>query len=76
MGSFLTRGQAPAVSAAGAMLRTGKAAFYDEVREALGVSDGEYVAGFIYLGHPEDGDGDRPMTRRTPAAELTEWRGI
>jgi nitroreductase len=57
------------------MLRTGKAAFYDEVRRALGVKDGEYVAGFIYLGYPAD-NADRPMTRRTPASELTEWRGI
>ena len=59
----------------GAMIRTGKAAFYEEVREALGVKEGEYVAGFIYLGYP-DGSDDRPMTRRTPAAELTEWRGM
>jgi nitroreductase len=59
----------------GAMLRTGKAAFYEEVRAVLGVKDDEYVAGFIYLGHPED-TGERPMTRRTPATELTEWRGM
>jgi nitroreductase len=59
----------------GAMLRTGKTAFYDEVRAALGVEDGEYVAGFIYLGYPAD-NSDRPMTRRTPASDLTEWRGM
>lgn len=59
----------------GAMLRTGKTAFYDEVREVLGVTEGEYVAGFIYLGRPAI-EGDRPMTRRTPASELTEWRGM
>ena len=58
-----------------AMIRTGKAAFYEEVRAVLGVQDGEYVAGFIYLGHPM-AEPERAMTRRTPASELTEWRGI
>jgi nitroreductase len=59
----------------GAMIRTGKAAFYPEVRTVLGVQDGEYVAGFIYLGHPVE-EPERVMTRRTPAIELTEWRGM
>jgi nitroreductase len=59
----------------GAMIRTGKAAFYQEVRTVLGVQDGEYVAGFIYLGYPEDGP-EPVMTRRTPISELTEWRGM
>ena len=58
-----------------AMLRTGKCASYDEVKEVLNVQEGEYIAGFIYLGYPLTDD-ERPLTRRTPAAELTEWRGM
>lgn len=58
-----------------AMLRTGKCASYDEVKGVLDVKEGEYIAGFIYLGRPL-GDDERPLTRRTPAAELTEWRGM
>jgi nitroreductase len=58
----------------GAMIRTGKASEYPEIRDHLGVSDNEYIAGFVYLGIP-DGSEERPMTRRTPAQDLTEWRG-
>jgi nitroreductase len=57
-----------------AMLRTGPAAHIPEVRRHLGVDDDEIVAGFVYVGYPPPGD-DRPMTRRTPAHEITEWRG-
>ena len=60
----------------GAMLRTGPAATFDEVRELLGVEKGEFIAAFVYLGYPVKEDGDRPMSRRTKAAELTEWRGL
>jgi nitroreductase len=59
----------------GAALRTGPAAHIPEVLEHLGVKEGELVAGLIYLGHPARVDNDRPITRRTSAAELTEWRG-
>jgi nitroreductase len=59
----------------GAMLRTGPAATMPEVTDFLELKDGEFVAGLIYLGHPLEGSYDRPMTRRKPAAELTEWRG-
>ena len=58
----------------GAMLRTGPAAHIPEVREYLGVSDDELIAGYIYLGYPPEED-DRPMTRRTGPEEITEWRG-
>lgn len=57
----------------GAMIRTGRAREYAEVEEFFGIDPDEYIAGMIYVGYPE-GD-DRPMTRRTPAADLTEWRG-
>jgi nitroreductase len=56
----------------GAYLRTGPAAEYEGVKRHLGLKEGEEIAGFIYLGFPED---DRPLTERTDAAELTEWRG-
>lgn len=60
----------------GAMLRTGPACAMPEVREVLGVDEGDLVAGFVYLGYPQEGTEERPMTRRTAAAELTEWRGF
>jgi len=60
----------------GAMLRTGPACSMPEVREVLGVDDDELVAGFVYLGYPQEGAEERPMTRRIAAAELTEWRGL
>lgn len=59
----------------GAMLRTGPAARMKEVRDYLGASGDEYVGGFIYLGYPPEGDAERPMSRRTDARRLTEWRG-
>jgi nitroreductase len=59
----------------GAMLRTGPAAAMKEVRAYLGIGDDEYIAGFVYLGYPLEGDSERPMTRRTDPAEITEWRG-
>lgn len=59
----------------GAMIRTGPCATFDEVREYLGVGPDETIAGLIYLGYPAPEASERPMTRRTPAAEITEWRG-
>ena len=59
----------------GAMLRTGPAASLQEVRDYLGVGDDEIIAGLIYVGYPAPGDAERPMTRRQPATEKTEWRG-
>lgn len=60
----------------GAMIRTGPAALMPEVRAALGVADDEAIAALIYLGLPEAGSEERPMTRRKPVEELTEWRGF
>ena len=60
----------------GAMLRTGPAASFEEVRDHLGVAGDELIAGFVYIGYPQDNAEERPMTRRTAAAELTEWRGF
>jgi nitroreductase len=57
----------------GAMLRTGAAARLPEVREYLGVSDDELIAGFVYVGYPDDEQ--RPQTRRRDAASVSEWRG-
>lgn len=59
----------------GAMIRTGAAASYPEVKEVLGVSEGEAIAGFIYVGYPQEA-GDRPMTRRDPLDTCVEWRGM
>jgi nitroreductase len=58
----------------GAMLRTGPAAHIPEVHDYLGLGESELVAGYVYVGYPEPG-ADRPQTRRTDAADITEWRG-
>jgi nitroreductase len=58
-----------------AMLRTGPAAHIPEVLDHLGLTEGELVAGYIYVGWPVDDAGERAATRRTDAEELTEWRG-
>lgn len=58
----------------GAMLRTGPAAHISEVHDYLGLRAGELVAGYIYVGYPVPG-ADGPQTRRTDAADITEWRG-
>lgn len=59
----------------GAMIRTGPCATMDQVRDYVDAGPDELIAGLIYVGYPAPGDAERPMTRRTPAAEITEWRG-
>lgn len=59
----------------GAWLRTGPAASMNTVRAYLGLADNESIAGFVYLGYPLEGQQERPGTRRTDHADLTEWRG-
>lgn len=59
----------------GAMIRTGPAAEMPEVREYLEVREDEHIAGLIYLGYAPEGDDERPMSRRTPAEDLTLWKG-
>ena len=59
----------------GAMIRTGDAAALPEVRTYLGVSDDELIAALIYVGYPLEDEPERPLTRRTPVSEITEWRG-
>lgn len=59
----------------GAMIRTGAPATLREVRDYLGVGKGEIIAGFIYVGYEKKKDEEPTLSPRTPAAELTEWRG-
>ncbi|MGH2819814.1 MAG: nitroreductase family protein [Actinomycetota bacterium] len=59
----------------GAMLRTGPPAHIPEVLDYLGLEEGELVAGYVYVGYPANPQDERPMTRRTDPAEVTEWRG-
>ena len=59
----------------GAMHRTGATTTLPEVREFLGAGPDELIAGFVYLGRPPEGDGDRPQSRRRDHSEITEWRG-
>jgi nitroreductase len=58
-----------------AMIRTGNAPELPEVRTYLGVGDDELIAGLIYVGYPREDEPERPLTRRTPVSELTDWRG-
>lgn len=58
-----------------AMIRTGVHARQPEVHDHLGVKAGEFIAGFIYVGFPVDGL-NKKAPRKTPASELTEWRGF
>lgn len=58
-----------------AMIRTGPAAVLPEVKEYLGVGSDELIAALIYVGYHPGDEKERRMTRRTPASELTEWRG-
>lgn len=58
-----------------AMIRTGKATELPEVRAHFGVGDDELIAGMIYVGYPREGEPEKELTRRTPVAEIVEWRG-
>ncbi len=57
-----------------AMLRTGPAAHIKECHDFIGLGDDELVAGYVYVGYPPEGFIKAPP-RKTPAEELTEWRG-
>jgi hypothetical protein len=56
------------------MLRTGPAARMPEVEEYLGVEPDEFIAGFVYVGYEPEGF-ERKAPRKTPASDLTSWRG-
>ena len=61
-------------SGLGGYLRTGPAAEYRGVHEFLRLREGEEIAGFIYLGYPEE-EPARELSSRTPVDERTEWLG-
>lgn len=52
---------------------TGWPAYDEEVLAALGVGEGEKIAGFVYLGTPTDAVTDRP--RPEPDGLVTRWSG-
>ena len=57
-----------------AMIRTGPAARFDEIRDFFSLGSNELIAGFIYVGYPAPEE--TPVApRKTAAAELTEWWG-
>lgn len=58
-----------------AMIRTGAQARLPEVHDYLGLNSGEFISGFIYVGFPLEGF-TKKAPRKTPASELTEWRGF
>ena len=54
----------------GAILRTGKATYRKKVKEFFGLTDQEYLLGFIYLGYPDE----QPQKGfRTPFQNKTVW---
>ena len=55
-----------------AIWRTGDAAFDPAVADWLGLSEKGKMLGFIYLGYPAS---QKEPGRRTPVADVTEWRG-
>lgn len=59
----------------GAYWRTGPAAEDEGVKAYLGLTDGEQIASFIYLGRVPDDDNAPPQSLRTPAREVTTWMG-
>ena len=61
-------------SGMGAYVRTGAPARDPAVHRLLGLTEGEEIAAFVYLGYPADTAGSAP-TRRTPAGERTTWLG-
>lgn len=58
----------------GASWKTGPAAEDPSVKEFLELSEGEEIAGFIYVGYPLE-EADQPQRRVKDAAENTVWRG-
>ena len=57
----------------GAMWRTGELAYHPQVAQALGLSKGEQVLGFIYLGTPEGEP--HPLNPLDPADFVAPWLG-
>ncbi|MHB8567628.1 MAG: nitroreductase family protein [Nitrososphaerales archaeon] len=57
----------------GSMVKTGKNAYSQEVRDYLNLRDGESLVGLIYLGHPVE---EPPHSKRSGHASKTEWRGL
>jgi len=58
----------------GASWRTGPAAEDTSVKRFLGLSEGEEIAGFIYIGYPQEG-ATPPARREQDSATKTIWRG-
>lgn len=55
----------------GAIWRTGKVCYSDEVKQLFGLSDQANMAGFIYLGYPDMKK--EPIAKRKDIAEVTKW---
>lgn len=57
----------------GAYLRTGRGAEYLGVHRFLGLSEGEEIAGFIYLGYPAEAQERPPTNRDEPRVTWVGW---
>ena len=55
-----------------AIWRTGDPCYDPAVKAHLGLPEGAFVLGFVYLGYP---DGAPPTRERIPAPALTRWLG-
>lgn len=54
--------------------RTGSGAYSDSVKEHLGFSAQDEIAGFVYLGYPNPDFVAQMPKRERSAADITEWR--
>ena len=54
----------------GCIWRTGPVAYHENMRNFLGLKDGDQIVAYLYIGYPDMGERQR---RRTPAAEKTVW---
>ncbi|HEX2728453.1 MAG TPA: nitroreductase family protein, partial [Rubrobacteraceae bacterium] len=50
--------------------RTGPVAYHDHMRAFFGLSDGDRIVAYLYVGYPDMGE--RPR-RRAPVVEKTFW---
>ena len=57
----------------GAIIRTGKQAYAEQVRSYLGIREKESLLGLVFLGYPSEPP--RP-TKRTPIDAKVQWRGL
>ena len=56
----------------GAIWRTGRSAYEPEMKQFFGLTERDYLLGFVYLGYPDPATPPHD-SQRTPAGSLTVW---